>query len=212
MKESEKTTEKTKRISIASVLFILIILIGLFTYKRPKFIYKVNTANTIEKIIGDDYLVSLNDIYTPNYVLVDIRGQFEFDKAHLENSINISTPLILDEANINIFDKLKNENKTVVLYGNNPKEVTAPFMLLYQLGYNNIKILAAENTYFQNNLFAKRVEIEKSENDVNAFIAASIEIANKTLIQKVVVNKPAPKPKKVIPVKKKKKAPAEGGC
>jgi rhodanese-related sulfurtransferase len=204
-----KELEKTKRISIASTLFILIILIALLTYKRPKFLYKVNSAQTLEKIVSNDFIISLNDIYNPNYVLIDIRDQFEFEKAHLENSINISTPSILDEASIDFFDKLKQENKTVIMYGNNPEEVNAPFMLLYQLGYNNIKILAAENSYFQNNLLAKRVDIEKSENDVNAFIAESLKNANSGLKQKVVIKKPV---KKVITVKKKKKAPAEGGC
>ncbi len=204
-----KELEKTKRISIASTLFILIIIMALLAYKRPKYLFKVNTANTLEKLINKDYIVSLNDIYNPDYVLIDIRDQFEFGKAHLENSINISSPAILDEANIAIFDKLKSDNKTVIMYGNNPNEVTAPFMFLYQLGYDNIKILSTENSYFQNNLQSKRVEIEKSENDVNAFIAESIKKANNGLKQKVVIKKPA---KTVLKFEKKKKAAAEGGC
>lgn len=207
-----KKLEKTERILITSTLFILIIVIALLVYKKPDFLYKVNTVNTLEQLIDKDFTVSLNDIYAPNIVLIDIRDQIEFEKAHLENSINISSPKILDKTSITIFDKLKSEHKTVILYGNSPEDITAQFMLLYQLGYNNIKILAAENTYFQNNLFAKRIEIEKSENDVNAFIAESIKITD-SLKQKVVVKKLAPKPKsKIIVKKKKKKMPMEGGC
>jgi len=41
-----KELEKTKRISIASVLFILVVLIGLLTYKRPKHMYAVNSKTT----------------------------------------------------------------------------------------------------------------------------------------------------------------------
>lgn len=209
-----KNLEQTKRIPIVFMLFLLAIIIALFVYKRPNYLFKEKTANNLEELINNnDYIIILNNIYHPDIVLIDTRDALEFEEAHLENAINIPSSAILDKANIEIFDKLESEHKTAVLYGNTPNEVTGPFMVLYQLGYNNVKILATENTNINNTLFAKRVEIEKAENDVNAFIAASVEIANKSLIEKVVVKKPAPpKPKKVVPVKKKKKMPMEGGC
>ena len=45
-----KELEKTKRISIAAVLTILVVIIGLLTYKRPKHIYTTNTQDTLEKV------------------------------------------------------------------------------------------------------------------------------------------------------------------
>ena len=42
-----KELEKTKRISIATTLFILIVLIALLAYKRPKHLYTVNTLDTL---------------------------------------------------------------------------------------------------------------------------------------------------------------------
>ena len=45
-----KELEKTKRISIAAVLTILVVLIALLSYKRPKHLYTVNTHDTLEKI------------------------------------------------------------------------------------------------------------------------------------------------------------------
>ena len=107
-------------------------------------------------------------------------------------------------------EELKERDKTIVLYGANPDEVNAPFMLLYQLGYTRVKILAVENSYVQNKLITNAVDIEKSVANVNAFIDESIKKATQSLKKKVVVRK---KPrKKIITVKKKKKAPAEGGC
>jgi len=93
------------------------------------------------------------------------------------------------------------------LYGNNPQEVNAPFLILYQLGYTNMKLLAVENSYVQNKLITKKSDIEKPEADVAAFINESMKIAN----AKPIVKTTAP-PKKVITVQKKKKAAAEGGC
>ena len=202
-----KELEKTKRISIATVLFILVVLIAVLSYKRPKHIYSINAPNTLEKIERADYFVSLNEINKTEYLLIDIRNQFEFEKGHLENAINIYAPEILNKQNSEIFDQFKEDNKTVILYGTNPDEVIAPYLLLYQLGNNNIKILTAEISYSQNKLITKNVEIEKSLADVNAFI-------NKSVKKAAVKPKPKfkPKPKKVIPVKKKKKRAPEGGC
>jgi len=202
-----KELEKIKRISIASTLFILIVLIGLLTYKRPKFLYATNTKSALEKITNDNYLVTINEVSNPDYVLIDVRNQYEFEKGHLENAINIYTPEILSDENSGILDELKEKNKTAILYGNNPDEVNAPFLLLYQLGYENIKLLSIENSYLQNKLITKSCEIEKSEADISAFIKESHKNATETIIEKEIV-KP---PKKVMTVKKKKKAP-EGGC
>jgi len=206
--------EKTKQVPIGIIIFLLIVIIALLVYKKPRFLFKETTVNNIEQIHKKDFIISYNDVYHPNYVLVDTRAESDFKNAHFENAIHIAATNILDDKNIAIFDKLKSEHKTVILYGNNPNEVAGPFMILQQLGFNNIKILAAENTCFQNNLFAKRVEIEKSKNDVNAFIAKSENIANDIVEKQMAAKRLAakPKPKKVIPVKKKKKMPMEGGC
>ncbi|MFZ2282870.1 MAG: rhodanese-like domain-containing protein [Lutibacter sp.] len=203
-----KELEKTKRISIAATLFILAVIIGLLTYKRPKNIYAINTKDTLEKITSENYYITLEELKNPDYVLIDIRNQYDFEKGHLENAINIYAAEILSDENIKVFDELKESKKTAVLYGNNPQEVNAPFLILYQLGYNNLKLLAIENSYLQNKLVSKNVVIEKSEADVAAFINESIKNANTAESVKVVV---AP-PKKIITVEKKKKAAAEGGC
>lgn len=203
-----KELEKIKRISIASTLFILAVLIGLLTYKRPKYMYALNTKDTLEKITSDNYLITLNDLNNPDYVLIDVRNQFEFEKGHLKNAINIYTPDILSDKNSGLFDELKETNKTAVLYGNNPQEVNAPFLILYQLGYDNIKLLAIDNSYLQNKLITKNSDIEKSEADITTFINESRE--NASIEQKIEDIIKAPK--RVITVQKRKKKPAEGGC
>jgi len=203
-----KELEKTKRISIASVLTILVVIIALLSYKRPKHNYTVNTRDALEKITDSDYFLSLNEIDNPDYVLIDVRNQYEYEKGHLENAINIYASEILNDDNSDVFKDLKEQNKTVLLYGEKPDEVLAPYMLLYQLGYDNIKILGIEINYDQNTLITKNVVVEKSAPDINAFIKESIKKAaakpKPIRIKKI--------PKKVIPVKKKKKVMPEGGC
>ena len=213
-----KELEKTKRISIAAVLTILVVLIALLSYKRPKHLYTVNTQDTLEKVTNANYFMAQNEIDNTNHVLIDIRNSFEFNKGHLDNAINISSPEILSDENSELFEKLKEENKTIVMYGNNPDEAITPHMLLSQLGFDNIKILTIENSYDQDKLITKNVMVEGAAPDVNAFIQESIKKTAEVMKKAKVKAKPIAKakvvaaPKKVVPVKKKKKMPVEGGC
>ena len=204
-----KELEKTKRISIAGTLFILIIFIAVLTYERPKHLYKVNSVATLEKLTSADYFVSLDEISNPNFILIDVRNQIEYEKGHMDNAINITTSGILSDDNTDILKEIEEKEKVAILYGANPNEVNGAFLMLTQLGYKNVKILTVENSYLDNQLITKNVTIEKSVADIQAFIDESVKKASKGVKKKVVVKKPA---KKVITVKKKKKAPAEGGC
>ena len=200
-----KELEKTKRISIATTLFILAVLIGLLTYKRPKNTYAYNTKSTLENLSNTNYLTDLKDIN--NDVLIDIRSAFEFEKGHLENAINIHTPDFLNEDNLSIFKELKENNKTAILYGKNPEEVNLPFLLLHQLGYDNMKLLTVELDYYQNKLITKNSSVEAYKADVATFITKSRKNAGNTTI----IEQRIPSKKKII-VRQKKKKTAEGGC
>ena len=204
-----KELEQTKRISIASVLFILIILIGLLTYKRPKYIYETTPQATVENVVTNNFLISLDELQNTESTIIDIRSPFEFQKGHLENAINIQAVEILSEENKAIFDKLKKDNTTAVFYGTNPNEALVPYLILHQLGYKNLKIATIELSYHQNKLITQNVTLEKSEADVNAFIEESLK---KSMIKAKPKTVTPPPPKKVIPIKKKKKMPTEGGC
>ena len=201
-----KELEKTKRISIAAVLFILVVIIALLAYEKPKHLYKINTEVALNKLLTKDYFVNFTDINNPEYVLIDIRNRYEYEKGHIENAINIHTPDLLNNTNSKVFKELIKDKKIAVLYGSDPAEANMPFMLLYQLGYSNIKILLVNNSYAQNKLITKNSIIGNSVADVTAYIKES---------QKNAAIKPKPKkkvPKKIVPVKKKKKMPVEGGC
>ena len=215
-----KELEKTKRISIAAVLTILVVIIALLSYKRPKHLYTTQPTDVLAQVLSPDYLIAQKDIDLTNQTLIDIRSQFDFDKGHLENAINMYAPEILNDENSDKLEDLKKDGNTLVLYGNNPNEAIAPYMVLYQLGYENIKILSVENSYYQNKLLTKDATIENSVADVNAFIQESIKKKEEAMKKakaaaakpRYVAPKPKTTPKKVVPKKKKKKMPEEGGC
>lgn len=204
-----KELEKVKRISIASTLFILVILIGVLTYERPKNMYALNSKSTLEKLSTTDYLISIHQIDYDTDVLIDVRSQFEFEKGHLENAINMASPEILTDENQSILNEIKDSKKTIVIYGKNAEEANIPFLILYQLGFDNIKLLTVELDYLKNKLVTTDGDIEKPVTDIKAFIDESVEnLEGADALMNVQNNVP----KKIITVKKKKKRAAEGGC
>ena len=204
-----KELEKTKRISIAAVLTILLVIIALLSYKRPSHLYSESIENSLELVSNSDYIISQQDLEKFELILVDIRSNIEYNKGHLDNAINIYAPEILDPKNSEVLQELKEKNKTAVLYGATPNEALTPFMLLQQLGYNNVKLLTVDLEYSQDKLIVKSSTLEDNKYDIKKFIDESIKKATAKPKPKP---KPKPVAKKVIPKKKKKKMPVEGGC
>ena len=204
-----KELEKVKRISIATILFILAILIGILTFERPKNIFTYNTKTTLEKLTTTDYLISIDEIDLTTNVLIDVRSQFEFEKGHLENAINMASPEMLSDENQAILNEIKNLNKTIVIYGNNAQEANIPFLMLFQLGFDDIKLLRVELDYLQNKLVTINEDVEMPITNIKAFIDESRKNSDGT---DTLMNSQSNVPKKIITVQKKKKRAAEGGC
>jgi rhodanese-related sulfurtransferase len=202
-----KELEKTKRISISATLFLLIILIGFLTYKRPKHVFKNNSESVLKEIVKKDYILSarqLESMSPDEYALIDVRSNFEYEKSHIKDAVNIPYSQILEDKNMDFINSLKGDNKTAVFYGEHPDIASNAWLLLYQLGYNNIKVLSVKPRFEDNKFYVDNVEIEKPA--VN--YAEEMKKATST---SGITEKPKPV-KKVITVKKKKKRVAEGGC
>ena len=202
-----KELERTKRISISAVLFLLVILIAVLTFKKPQFIFEKNSAETLEKIVKQDYIISQDDLKSLEptaYALIDIRSNYEFAKGHLTDAVNISTHDVFLEKNIYFLNLLRDEGKTAILYAEHPNMANSAWMLLYQLGYENVKVLCIETCFVDNKFQTKNVEIEKPAVNFAQVMKDAMGEQKQTDIVKT--------PKKVIPLPKKKKRVAEGGC
>ena len=172
--------------------------------------YAISTKTTLENLTSKTYLISTDEISYTGMVLIDMRSPYEYDKGHLENAINMPSAEILSDENQSKFQEYMNSNLTVVLYGNSPEEANIPFAILEQLGFDNVKVLAANIGYFQNKLITTKSEIEKPVADIKGFLEESAKNSNSSVKEQDEVQEPTVK--KVIPVQKKKKKPVEGGC
>ena len=202
-----KELEKTKRISISTVIFILVILIGVLTFKKPTNVYKKTNSETLAMVNTQDYLVDYTDVDQSNSVFIDIRERFEYSKGHIGEALNMPTADILEEQSISMFDGLRDAGKTIVFYGKTPNEANSAWMILYQLGYENIKILNSATQLVDNRFEVTNYDLEKPiANYLEIFNNGNPENSEDTQVLAPVT------PKKVIAVKIKKKRKPEGGC
>ena len=201
-----KELEKTRNISVVTVLAILVIIIGLLTYRKPKHIYSESVDATLMSLTTSDFVLSMEQL-DENSLLVDVRSSFEYSKGYLDNAINISLPDILLDENIQQIKDAVEENKSIIFYSSDINDALSAKMLIDQLGYAESKILGVSLSYDQDKLVVNDLNIEGAPEDIQAFIDKSVKEAE---AKKIVETKPIPK--KVIPKKKKKKLPVEGGC
>ena len=201
-----KELERTKRISISAVLFLLVILIGFLTFRKPEHVFQKNAASTLQELNKKEYILTsdqLKALDASTYVLIDIRNSYEYAKGHIKNAINISAHQVFNGDTKDLLQNLANEGKTIVVYGVDPDKASSAWMLLYQLGYENAKILCVTSSYIDNKLVIDNYNLEKPAVNFAEVMKASSDVSETE------VKKPV---KKVITVKKKKKRVAEGGC
>jgi len=200
---------KTQRISIAVLIIGLLLLIGLMVRKAPKTPF-VMTATEMLESMPDYKHVSVTMAKnmkgdTDNYIFVDLRSPYDFEVKHIDNAINIPTAFILDDKNKIEFDRYLKNNTTVVLYGQSERESISPWILLTEVGYSNIKVLLGGFDCYDG-------DITKCNTESVEYDYAKISTSGGTKSESNAVAAPVKKKKKVVPVKKKVKREAEGGC
>jgi rhodanese-related sulfurtransferase len=201
-----KELEKTKRISFSAVIIILVVLIGIWSFQKPNYVFKKNKELTLKPIISQDYIIPFKDLDSSSIkkmTFIDVRNAFDYNEGHLKNAKNIYTADLLDEKNKEYLNGLEEQNKTIVLYASTPGEASGAWMLLTQLGIKNVKLLSIKTNHVNNTFSISDFPIEKAQLDYAAYMKKAT--SGKIEVKKVTR-------KRVIKLTKKKKKVAEGGC
>jgi len=203
-----------KKTVIALVLFAVVILFGLLTVVNPRLKYTQTPEETIEMVVWEEgtvfpyELVDVLDGSIDTVLLIDLRNNFEYGKGHIQDAENISSVDLLKDENIDRLKQLKEDGIAVVVYGKNQLEANGPWMVLRQLGFDNVKILLGGYSYYTkwgNNL-------GDSYADDAYFLGGAdhdfAEVASTNFSDDETSNTKA----KVTFSRKKKAVVAEGGC
>ena len=182
----------------------------------------LSNAISPERYITTDELADRIINQDPTLLLVDVRNESAFKKYSLPGAINIPLNKILDE---NSKPYLYQDEYDVVLFSNENFHSDQAWMLCNRLGYQNLRVLKGGiNEWYNTIINPKKPTENMSSNEFDLYSfrkAASMYFGvayPEKVVEKPVVKKYVPKalpvlaPKKVIPVKKKKKMPVEGGC
>ena len=200
---------------------ILVILAGglvlLPKYEKHEGIKTEQLLNNVispERYITTDILADKLISQDPSYLLIDIRDEESYNKYTLPNAINIPLGKLLEEDSSMYLDQ---GQYNVVLFSNDNFYADQAWILCNRLDYKNLHVLEGGVNKWYNTIINPLKPTENMPTEAFELYtfrkAASMYFGVAYPEQfKVVAKKVTPKPKKVITVKKKKKAPAEGGC
>lgn len=166
----------------------------------------ITTDKLADKIVNQD----------PSIILIDVRDEDSYNKYTLPNAINIPLAKLLNED----FEAYLNQDQyNVVLFSNDNFYADQAWILCNRLNYKNLNVLKGGiNKWYKTiinppkpteNMPTTAFELYTFRKAASMYFGVAYPEPFKKA--KVTVVKKAP-PKKVIKVKKKKKAPAEGGC
>lgn len=145
-------------------------------------------------------------------VPVDLRSEIDYSRGHIEGAVNIPVYDLLGKRAMKFFKKLASENGIPVLYSTTQSEANGAYLLLKQVGCENVSILQGGFELYSlmplpDSVLNAKIPLwamERCRIDTTAFKAPD---AGKAL------NARAPKAeekKTVVPVKKS--GSAGGGC
>ena len=167
-----------------------------------------------ERYISTDKLAVILVNQDPSYLLIDIRDEGSYNNYTLPNAINIPLAKLLDEDS----EGFLNQNQyNVVLFSNENFYADQAWVLCNRLDYKNLRVLKGGINQWYNtiinplkpteNMPAVAFELFSFRKAASMYfgVAYPEQYKRADIVKKVPV-------KKVITVKKKKKAPAEGGC
>ncbi len=213
-----KELNRTRRLIIATILFVILIVVGLITFRKPAFDYKISTQEMVEELYNIDNEMLPDEAMEvlaygdSGYVFIDIRNHYEYDKGYLGNAINIPVSDILSPESIELFNLLEQDSIIVVLYSNTQRETNGSWMLLKQLGINNIKVLLGGYEYMADEDIDYYDMPEIPEYFVEEPFLDFAGFIEEATSRSTAGDQSSVASQKIQPVKRKKKVISEGGC
>ncbi len=206
---------KSMRVKLAMALIPLGIIIAAVPANTTKQ-YKLTAVQLLEEIkdgtqfFAPDAVADMVIQKDPTLQLIDVRSKDEYDKFHLPGAINIPLSDILSPDNEYVLDQ---DVKMNIFYSNGATKANEAWMVLRQLGYENIYVLQGGLNYWAETIMNPEKPSSSSPDDELAKYdfrkGASSALGGGTLESTSASAPSTPKP----PIKKRpKKKRVAGGC
>lgn len=177
-----------------------------------------------ERYISTDELADRIINKDPSILLIDVRDESSYKQYTIPGATNIPLSNLLDED----YDAYVNQNAyDVVFFSDDNFYSDQAWTLCNRLGYPNLHVLKGGVNEWYKTIINPEVPTENMPTNAHELYtfrkAASMyfgvaypeKVKKQTVVKKPTsfkTTQPAAAPKQVVPVKKKKKAPVEGGC
>lgn len=210
-----KELSKTNRLTIVVVAIVLVFTVGMLSISKPELKYELNPAQslvTAQDTTNYIYPAQLQKLLTTNDCkteIIDVRNSIAFNRGHIAGARNIPVRELFSEHNLAYFKDMENGNQTALIYGETPQQANGPWMMLRQLGFQNVRLI--------NGTFG---QLYNPENDTTSGILSlgnEIPLIDTAALKKLAApvasaeqssQKPKPAKKIVVPVKTE---PSSGG-
>ena len=90
-----KELNRTDRLTIATIAFAMILLIGFITLKEPEIEYSHDIKSTLDLVINSSDKISPEELLTSlkqnenKYFAIDLRNPVNYQQYHIEGALNI---------------------------------------------------------------------------------------------------------------------------
>jgi rhodanese-related sulfurtransferase len=185
-------------LSLLGLAVIIVFLTFLFRPKSPE--YQIGPDQTVKLMNDQQMHMAFSEIAGKQ--LIDIRPSELFAQGHPELAINIPVRNLLDEESLELFDRMLENGQEAVIYGSDELQAVAPWLLLQQLGYPNLKVL--KGGFVTGNEFE---EPALPSTEVMLLDTAAMKVKQEPAKAQGPEKK---KPQAIIPVRKE--ASSGGGC
>ncbi len=135
---------KTNRLTIIVVAFVLVIVVGLITFRRPDVKYVLTPAESLALLSNPELAITpeqanilLKDT-AGKTVFIDVRNSMAFNRNHVKNAINIPVRELFSSKSKKTLREIEKSGQTVILYGETQQQANGPWLMLRQTGFKNV--------------------------------------------------------------------------
>ena len=205
----KKDTSNNLKWVIPAIIIVCIMVIAI-ALNHDELPYKLSSEEMLKEVNNPENALDNSTLikYTQGKsVFIDLRQPLEYNLNHAGSAINIPAEKILNEDYLNTIKDLRSEGNAIVLYSNTPQKASGAWILLKQIGIDNIRYF--NGTYDQ--LVAKEQIANSLLNEVPV-IDTSLLKKNNTVKSIAASKAVSNQPKKVIPQKAAPSVSSGGGC